>query len=76
MAVKPEDREGGIMNRKTSTFGQLQASEPRDELVGDGAIVFAAWLLALALSIVFCALVLSSADPEVLRMCAYGFGVN
>ncbi|MGD9145553.1 MAG: hypothetical protein PVI80_08325 [Anaerolineae bacterium] len=64
------------MNRKPNTFNQLQASEPQGELVGDGAIVFAMWLLALALSIVFCVVILSSADPEVLWMFGYGFGAN
>jgi hypothetical protein len=64
------------MNLESAKLYQLQALESQDDLSGDGAIVFVAWLLALTLSIIFCLVILSTADPEVLRMFANAFWVN
>ena len=64
------------MNSESAKLYQLQALESQDDLRGDGAIVFVAWLLALVLSVVFALVILSSADPEVLRMFANAFWVN
>ncbi len=64
------------MNPESAKLYQLQALESKDDLSGDGAIVFVAWLLALVLSVVFALVILSTADPEVLRMFASAFWVN
>ncbi|MGD9049582.1 MAG: hypothetical protein PVF77_16110 [Anaerolineae bacterium] len=64
------------MNSESAKLYQLQALESQDDLSGDGAIVFVAWLLALVLSIIFCLVILSTADPEVLRMFAHALWVN
>jgi hypothetical protein len=64
------------MKRKPGIFNQLQAIGPRGELVSDGAIAFAVWLLAMVLSIVFALVILSSADPSVFPSIGFGLGVN